>query len=137
MPDITGHCRCGRVTFATTGPVLWSGICHCESCRRATASPCTAFVGVPRDSVAWAGDPKVSVSSEGTVQRLFCPDCGTQLAYQADRWRDESHLYTATLDDPNAVKPTAHFHWAERLPWLKIDDDLPKYATSADGAAPT
>ena len=41
-----GHCLCGQVTFEFTGSPLWCGHCHCESCRRATASPFTTWIGV-------------------------------------------------------------------------------------------
>lgn len=136
MSDRTGRCFCGAVTWATAGPVLWAGHCHCVSCRRATASPMTSFFGVPRDSVTWSGEVQAITTSGGTVARLFCPACGTQMSYQSDAWPDESHLYAATMDDPDQFEPQAHFHYGERLPWLQIEDDLPKYAASADDAVP-
>ena len=132
----TGRCLCGAVTWSTEAEVLWSGHCHCESCRRATASAMTSFFGVPRGSVTWTGALGVSKTSGGAVQRQFCKACGTQMTYQADIWPDETHLYAGTMDDPTLFKAEAHFHYAERLPWLEITDDLPKYAGSADGADP-
>lgn len=136
MADITGHCLCGAVKYRSTGPVLWAGHCQCESCRRATASPFTSFFGVPRASVRWQGGLKTHPTSKGRVQRMFCATCGTQMTYQYDGWPDETHLYAATLDDPATFKPQAHFHFAERLPWVHITDDLPKYPGSADTTAP-
>lgn len=130
--NIQGHCLCGAIGFQSDGPVLWSGICHCESCRRATASPCTAFFGVPRQTLRWTGTTAQHLTSDGRVQRHYCPDCGTQMSYQNDLWPDEAHLYTANLLDPTLVPPKAHYHYAERLPWLVITDDLEKHAGSAD-----
>lgn len=135
MAELTGRCACGSVTWRTDGPVLWSGHCHCESCRRASSAPVTSFFGVPRAAVTWWGDISVRPSSD-TVNRGYCPDCGSQVFYQAVRWPDETHLYAATLDDPSQFAPRAHFHWAERVDWLTIDDDLPKYASTADGTEP-
>ena len=132
----TGRCLCGAVTWATQADALWSGHCHCDSCRRATSAPMISFFGVPRDSVTWTGTLAENKTSGGTVTRQFCAACGTQMTYQADIWPDETHLYAATMDDPSQFKPQAHFHYAERLPWLVIDDDLPKYAASADDADP-
>ena len=132
----SGRCLCGAVTWDTGADVLWSGHCHCDSCRRATAAPMTSFFGVPRDSVTWAGPLATALTSGGAVQRQFCSRCGTQMTYQADIWPDETHLYAATMDDPTQFRAEAHYHYAERLAWLVIADDLPKYAGSADGADP-
>lgn len=54
------------------------------------------------------------------------------MLYRSQRWPDETHLYAVTLDDPSLFQPKAHFHWAERVPWLTVVDDLPKYASTAD-----
>lgn len=136
MTGLTGRCFCGAVTWASPGPVLWAGHCHCESCRRATSSPFTSFFGVPRKSVRWDGAFKTHPTSQGRVQRMFCPDCGAQVAYQFDGWPEETHLYAATLEDPGRFEPQAHFHYAEKVPWVQIDDDLPKYYGSADTTEP-
>ncbi|WP_165352763.1 GFA family protein [Loktanella sp. IMCC34160] len=136
MARLTGRCLCGAVRWETDGPVLWAGHCHCDSCRRATSAPFTTFFGVPRDGVVWTGQLADHVTSGGSVRRQFCPDCGSQLTYQSTRWPEETHLYAASLDDPSQITPAAHFHFEEKLPWLAITDDLPKYAATADGAVP-
>ena len=136
MADLSGRCLCGQVHWVSPGPILWGGFCHCDSCRRATSSPVTAFFGVPRETLVWAGQTAVAETSGGRVQRLYCPACGSQMSYQADHWPGEAHLYAATLDDPSAFVPKAHYHFAEKLPWLGVADDLPKYAASAEGQLP-
>jgi len=136
MVEITGRCFCGQVKWRTQGPVLWSGICHCDSCRRATSSPATAFFGVPRVSLEWTGALAEHQTAQGEVSRLYCPNCGTQMSYQANRWPEEAHLYAATMERPADFVPEAHFHYAERLPWIEIADDLPKYPASADTTDP-
>lgn len=130
-----GRCLCGSVRWESDGPVLWAGHCHCNSCRRASSAPFTSFFGVPRASVGWTGVLVRRETSAG-VGRAFCPGCGSQMNFQSTRWPEETHLYAATLDDPAAFEPQAHFHWAERVPWITVTDDLPKYAASADGAEP-
>ena len=130
-----GQCLCGQVTWESKGPVNWSGFCHCESCRRACSAPFTAFFGVDRTRVQWTGKISTYQSSTG-VTRGYCPDCGAQVHYQADRWSHETHLYAATLDDPADFQPKAHFHWAERVPYVRVTDDLPKYAASAEEGDP-
>ncbi len=92
----------------------------------------TSFFGVPRASVAWTGDVAIFVSSPGN-ERGYCGTCGSQMVFRSDRWPDETHLYALSLDDLAQFKPEAHYHYAERVPWLVIDDDLPKHGGSADG----
>lgn len=133
MTKLSGRCLCGQVRWEASGPILWGGYCHCDSCRRATSSPVTAFFGVPRASLTWQGKTVTHATSRGRVRRLFCPNCGSPMSYQADHWPGEAHLYAASLDDPEAFQPQAHYHYAERLPWLSIEDDLPKFEASAEG----
>lgn len=123
-----GHCHCGAVRFDTPGPVAWSCYCHCADCRRNCASPVTAFFGVPHGSVRWEGTPKTYTSSEG-VERLFCGNCGTPMAYRNATDTVNLHLYVATLNDPNTIQPAFHIFHRDHVNWLAIDDDLPRHET--------
>lgn len=136
MAGLTGRCLCGAVRWASPGPVPWAGHCHCESCRRVPSSPFTSVFGVPRDSVSWKGALTTHPTSQGRVLRRFCRTCGSQMTCQVEGWPDEIHLHAATLDDPARFVPRAHYHRAERLPWLTIADDLPRYPGSAEAGEP-
>ncbi len=136
MVDVTGGCACGAVRWRSPGPILWAGHCHCDSCRKATASPMTSFFGVPRETLDLAGPLGARYSSDGSVRRQYCKECGAQVTYQWTGWPNETHLYAAGLDDPTQFVPEAHFHYAERLPWLTVSDELPKYPGSANTTDP-
>ena len=136
MAKLSGRCACGRVTWASSGPILWAGHCHCESCRRACSTPFTSFFGVPRDSIVWQGEMSDCFTSGGTVNRKHCPICGSQMTCELDRWPDEAHLYAATLDDSSLFVPEAHYHFAESLPWIELSDTLPRFPGSADTTLP-
>ena len=127
MEKKRGRCLCGAVSYEYEGPENWRGHCHCASCRRNTAAPFTTFMGVPKSAYRFTGEtPAVYHSSPG-VRRYFCAACGTPIAYESDRWPDETHFYAAGLEEPQDFVPDFHVHWAERLPWVHLDDDLPKY----------
>lgn len=129
-----GRCLCGAVRFEYDGPANWCVHCHCESCRRATSSPVTTYVGVPRDRARWTGaEPQTYASSPG-VQRLFCGHCGAPMAYLSDRWPDEIHVFAASLEHPERLAPQAHVYHAERLPWFETADDLPRYPGTGGAA---
>ncbi len=129
-PRLSGRCLCGTVRYRTETPPLWTALCHCESCRRSASAPVVAWMGFDRDRVMWEGDRGFYRSSE-IATRGFCPTCGTQMSFESTRWPGEIHLYAASLDDPSAYCPDLHCHYAERLGWLHVDDDLPKHAATA------
>ena len=122
-----GRCLCGDVTYEYSGPENWRAYCHCESCRRNTSSPVTAFFGVPKTACRFTGkEPSVYDSSPG-VRRLFCGRCGSPMAYESDRFPDEIHLYAASLDRPEDYVPQGHVYCAEQLPWFDVRDSLPRH----------
>ena len=123
MTSLSGHCLCGATRFKLEGPSNWVGHCHCDSCRRATSSPITTFIGHPDGKWAIEGTLKEFQSST-PVTRAFCSGCGSPIYYRSSEIPDETHFYAALLDDPSKVEPTVHWHFDEVLPWLHISDNL-------------
>jgi hypothetical protein len=122
-----GQCLCGAVTYEFSGPVNWCAHCHCESCRRNTASAFTTYFGVPNEACAFTSEqPAIYSSSEG-VHRLFCSTCGTPMAYSSIKYPNETHFYLATLHQPyDDIAPQAHAHWNEHVHWVEPADSLPR-----------
>jgi len=132
----SGRYLCGAAKFKFEGKPLWSGFCHCESCRRNCAAPVAAFFGVANENYRWLGTHPTTYKSFADVTRHFCAKCGTPMAYEAERFPGKIHFYATTLDQPADFKPNFHVHYKERVEWLHITDDLPKYqTTSLDGNA--
>ncbi len=123
---ITGHCLCGATRYHASAAALWSAHCHCQSCRRATASAFTSFFGIADGQWHWTGTAPATYQSSAGVWRDFCANCGTQMAYRSDKFPNETHFYAATLTDPTAYQPTEHVHSSEMLPWLHLADGLPR-----------
>ena len=123
-PPFAGRCLCGAITYRCTAPPLWQGHCHCESCRRATASPFTSYFGVADGAWEISGTPAEYQSSAETF-RQFCPNCGTHISYRSVRFPGERHFFAATLNHPETFVPSRHYFWEERLPWLHLSDGLP------------
>ena len=116
-PALTGHCLCGAIRFTAAPPFNWVLHCHCESCRRATASPMTTFVSVPNAQLHWGATPALYCSSRG-VARQFCPTCGSPVSYAVADKPDETHIYAALLDDPEAVTPEGHDFVEDAIGWM-------------------
>ena len=51
-----GRCLCGAVRFTADGPPKWTGYCHCQSCRRHTGAPVSAYAGFEAAKVRFTGD---------------------------------------------------------------------------------
>ena len=81
-------------------------------------------------SVKWLGQRTFYKSSEhGT--RGFCGQCGTQMSFVSARWKDQIHLYATSLNKPERYEPSLHCYYSEKLNWLYVNEDLPKFETSA------
>ncbi|MEM6467439.1 MAG: GFA family protein [Pseudomonadota bacterium] len=129
MNDLAGACLCGAVSWSANGAPLWSAYCHCESCKRNCAAPVAAFLGVADGAWSWTGaEPATYLKAD--VTRFFCNQCGTPMAYRAERYPGEIHFYTAHLTKGEAP-PSMHVHHAEATPWMTIDDTLKRHARTA------
>ncbi len=122
-----GHCLCGVVRWQYSGKETWACYCHCKDCTRNCAAPVTAFIGVELKSFEWTnGEPRFYRSTAG-VKRFFCENCGTPMAFQAEHYAGEIHLYAATLENPEEFKPEFHVHTDRQLSWLELTDELPRF----------
>ncbi len=131
-----GGCLCGSVRYQALGDPEWVAHCHCGSCRRNTGAVLATFAGFTTSSFRYVtGTPARYHSSPG-VTRIFCPGCGTPLTYETERSPDEVHINLGSLDDPQSFVPTLHVHAAEQLAWLRVDDDLPRYARTPRDSKP-
>ena len=126
MAELRGTCMCGAISWAYSGPVTRSLVCHCSDCQKATSSPFTAFVGLRAPLLSWTGAPNHFESSPGT-HRGFCPTCGTRLYFRSDKWPDEIHMHAATLEDPAVYEPTAQVVMRSKVPWLKELENIPHF----------
>lgn len=59
--------------------------------------------------------------------RHFCGDCGTSLFFEPLDRPEVWEVLAGTLDDPNWLKMTAHIWTSSAVPWMHIDDDLPRF----------
>ena len=126
---LEGGCLCGAVRYRIDAPPLWTGYCHCTTCRRSTGAPVTMFIGARSKAVRFTAGERTMYASSPGVQRGFCATCGTPLTYEAERFPGETHFYVSTFDEPQALAPRFHVYYEERLKWLEIADSLPRHAT--------
>ena len=129
-----GGCLCGELRYEGRNPID-AGYCHCRICQRSTGAPLLAWVTFPIADFSFVkGEPTIYRSSPRGV-RNFCSNCGTQIAFHGDETHGQIDVNIGSLDDPGQAVPEYHIWVGSRVPWLHIDDELPRY--TADGPAST
>jgi hypothetical protein len=61
------------------------------------------------------------------MTRSFCSSCGTPLTAARDERPTEIGITTCSLDVPDRFPPSNHFFVEEKIAWLVLGDDLPRY----------
>lgn len=130
----TGGCMCGSIRYEVSAtPRDDSGYCHCRMCQRAHGGPFAIHAIFPEKHFRYtSGKPKTYKSSE-LGRRSFCANCGTPLTFSYVGTPDVGIL-VGSLDHPEGFEPKAHSGIESQLPWLKIDDALPRWRTEDDPA---
>lgn len=124
------HCLCGTIEIRANGEPSWIGLCHCESCRRATGGVLMGAAGFSRKAVSVTRGTISYYASTTGVRRGFCGRCGTALCYENKRWAGDIHLMIGAFEQPPTLKPAFHIFAQEQLPWLHFADGLPRYRTT-------
>ena len=132
---LDGGCLCSGVRYRISAEPRHADYCHCRMCQRSTGAPVVPWLTVAREAFAWtAGEPAVYRSS-ANAERLFCPACGTQLAFRDLADPLALDVTVASLDEPAAVPPSHHIWTSSRIAWFELADDLPRYPERGPAAS--
>jgi len=126
------RCFCGDVQFTLSGQPEAMAYCHCNSCRKWSAGPVSAFTLWKQESLqitkgldnisGFDKNPETN-NTEVVSQRKWCKSCGGHLFTE--------HPTMGLIDVPAAVisnfdfKPGFHVHYQETVHHMK--DGLPKF----------
>lgn len=131
-----GSCLCGAVRFSASLPTKWVAHCHCSYCRRAHGAPLVTWAGFASEQVtidAEGTQPSWYESSPG-ARRGFCPRCGSPIFFESTRWPGETHIARALLQGPLDREPSVHVFYEAHVPWLDVNDALPKKVSQSSGS---
>nr|WP_294518062.1 GFA family protein [uncultured Rhodopila sp.] len=130
MPEIAGHCRCGKVSYRSSAEPAFVGICHCRTCQISTGSAFATVVGLPADSLSVSGTTKQfdDIADSGKpTHRAFCPECGSTITQWVDAMPGIIMVPAGTLNDPAGVKPAMQLYCDSALPWATIGGDVQSF----------
>ncbi len=77
------------------------------------------FLEPGSDSPTW-------YESSAGAKRGFCGVCGSPMLFQSRSWPGEMHVARALFVDPLDREPDEHAFYESRVPWLDVNDELPK-----------
>ena len=153
---IAGGCLCGAVRYEAKEKPYWAGYCHCDTCKRAFGGPFGVFVSFRMQAFNFTNGAPAFYQSSSFAKRGFCSQCGTPLLmlilegtpegesesvlaiglYPGMRRAEAISVSIGSLDHPAKFQPLEHGCADRLLPWLKIDDDLPRDDTDVAAANP-
>ena len=123
---ITGGCLCGAVRYEAGGEAYNVTHCHCTDCRRSSGAAFVTWASFRREDFRITkGQPK-ELSWAGR-KRLFCAQCGTPLVFMTGPDAEEVDVTVCSFDDPSVVTPADHTWVEDRIPWVQVEDGLPRY----------
>lgn len=130
----TGRCFCGDIAIEVGRPAMFACFCHCHSCQKASGGAYVPWATFARDSLKFtAGSPAWHQSSPG-VTRGHCARCGTSLTYEHVDREGQIDVALVVFDEPAAFEPVAHIFVADKLPFVHLDDSLPRFSQNTGSA---
>ncbi len=131
----TGGCLCGAIRYECPVQPISAGTCHCRDCKRWMGGAFHTIAGFPISSFRFTrGKPKIFDAPSGIKELGFCSDCGSPLWDRYFVQLDEGGpigpntvwIPIGTLDNPEAVNLEFHYCVESQLPWVNLDDELPR-----------
>lgn len=129
---LQGGCLCGAVRYEVSGDPAFVGHCHCEHCRKATASGHSTIAAYPEAAFKVTGKLKtfrIQADSGKMTARSFCPECGSLIVATPEAMVGMVAITVPTLDNPEALAPQVRVYDKRRLNWDAVDPALPAFAT--------
>lgn len=143
---ITGGCFCGKVRYQITSPPSQVYFCHCSNCRRVSGSVVMAWLSIPSTTIQFATTSSddtdarteyvvdypsdlTSYNTSACFERWFCRTCASHIMFSRRGSHDMVEICHGSLDAPALLPPRNHIWTESQLPFLHLNDSIPKFAT--------
>ena len=124
-------CACGAVRVKISGEPRTTMLCACKDCQKASGTGHSALALFSDDTTQISGETKsfcVTADSGATVERNFCPTCGTPIFGTTSRVPAHKLLPVSMLGEvASAYRPRSLIFARSHLVWDHIDPDLPQF----------
>lgn len=120
---VEGGCLCGKIRYESSRDPFRTGFCHCRMCQKNVGNVFATAAFFRHEDFRFIKDQPKWFQSSGNVQRGFCPECGSPVAYQHASTRHIA-IWMGTLDTPELFPPQVHWYSDAKIPWVDICPDL-------------
>lgn len=127
LKTIRGGCLCGAIRYQGIGEPYNVTHCHCEDCRKSAGGPFVTWASFGRDNFQFTKGKPFEITWAGRI-RSFCRKCGSALTFMSRPDADEIDVTVATFDQAEIATPADHIWTEDRMPWIKLADNLPQHA---------
>jgi hypothetical protein len=134
--NYSGECLCGGIRFEVVNFEEQIGHCHCKMCQKFHGAAFSTFGETKLENIYWLRgyeNLKAFHAPNGTI-RQFCNTCGSSLLFPSSSNQESGTIEVAlsSLDNASDLIPDAHLYTNYKVPWLDIEDNLPKYKEYRD-----
>ena len=134
----TAQCCCGKLRVEVEGEPAGVIACHCSECQRRTGSVFGVGAYYPKDKVKISGPSKTYVRGAGGGRKMrnhFCPECGTNLYWEADLLPGAIGVAVGAFRDPAFPLPTRSVWEENKHHWVRLGPEIPGHVQGRDSKA--
>ena len=113
-----GTCRCGAVRFRIAGAPILTMACHCDGCRRMSASAFSLSSLYPAERFELTEGETVRGGRKSGPNHRFCASCMSWLFTIPEKLTDFVNVRSSTLDDAAAHRPFVDMFLSEGFEWV-------------------
>ncbi|NRP10638.1 MULTISPECIES: GFA family protein [unclassified Marinobacterium] len=127
MPKYQARCSCGQLNAVVQADPLQVFVCHCFDCQRRTGSAFGHQALFEQESVHIEGESReyTQIGDEGfSVTFNFCPCCGSQVWYRAERAKGMIGIPIGAFADADFPAPRTSIYESRKHPWVELVGDV-------------
>ena len=137
MPQLSGHCLCGKVNYSADAEPVMTAACHCEHCQRQTGTSFSIIVGMPDEALTFDNDEAIKTYNETgesghSVYRRFCSNCGSPIVTTVDTVPGLTVIKAGTLNDKSWLQPASHIWCDSAQSWLDLGVEITRFGRKPD-----
>ncbi len=130
MTKLSGQCLCGNVSYQGDAEIKMMINCHCTDCQQATGSVHGTMIFVEEDKISMSGTPgefQHPADSGNTLTKLFCSNCGSQVAGKNSGRAGVMGLRAGTLDQKELIDPGINVYCGSAVSSTPINPETKQF----------